>query len=62
MEQTDTQPRSLPMPGQGEPEPQCSADGLGVSWLNGVVQANGVLSLPGADREGEVDVIADFQL
>jgi len=50
------------MPGQGEPEPQCSADGLGVSWLNGVVQANGVLSLPGADREGEVDVIADFQL
>ena len=50
------------MPGPGEPESQCSADGLGVSWLNGAMQANGVLALSEADGEGAVDVTADFQL
>lgn len=50
------------VPGLGEPEPQCSADGLGVSRLNGAMQANGVLALPEADGEGAVDVIAGFQL
>lgn len=39
------------MPGLGEPEPQCSADGLRVSWLNGAMQAKRVLALPEADGE-----------
>lgn len=62
MEQTNAQPRSLPTPGPGKPEPQCSADGLGVSWLNGAMQANGVLALSEAGGEGAVDVTAVFQL
>lgn len=43
------QQRSLPVPGLGEPEPQCCADGLGLSQFHEVMQANRVLALSVAD-------------